>query len=756
MCSLAGGGSLLAASGNLTNATSGPALAPEEASGSTVGLGVVIGVVSNVTAAFGMAIQKLGHLQNARRPVEKQRVGLIIGGFLTYTVGSIINLGALALAPQSVVSGLGTLVLVANCFLAPVLLREPLSLRHDVPATTLIIGSTVLVVIFGSKCTPSFTADELQANFVATGHLVFFITLFSVVVAVAFFIRVNELRFRVQEPDFPDEGNENDDDDEGGEVLEKAYGPRSTPRSDDPPKAGSEVRLSVETPPAAMTEPSDPANPSEATPTKVAVAGGAKRRKKAHYIIDEQCYSMSTPRGALMAWGHALVNGSLQAYCIVFSKVISELVKTTILGKEQVSKPLFWIFIFCWIICTAFQISYMNKSLKHFPALFIVPTLQVMFTCIAILSGGIYFQEFVFFDTTQQILFPVGVVLSLCGVVILSTKEVDDGVRIHAAVEEQESMEDGEADGDERGSEEDDINMEQRGEGGDMRMVADGTEHYDHRHGQGGDQGAAGVIGGDATVAGGGDAAGRGAGRSSSPPGSPQSPTSPTSPRGGRGNNRRASDRRGSDRGGGRVQSRRGSASRRRSAGAGGSGGGGSPPRSVASRRPKHKASAKAHAFAGRRPMAMVGGAVNLALMVRTLRKDLRQRQPDKSKGISRANTVSMGTVARVASGEIDASRHDSRGSRGDSAGSGPAGGAGTPDERPLSTGSSGSQASNMGRPMRYASAPPMREFQTSAAAPVQAARPATSGVITDHSNPGALQTGLSAARARRATAMGP
>ena len=361
-----GNHTLLAMQNQSSGAGSCGAAAGDDAEGSsTLVWGVLIGIASNFTAALGMTIQKKGHNINVLRPAKDRRSYIVVAGFLVYTLGSLINLGALAMAPQSVVAGLGTLVLVSNTFLAPLMLGERVSFRHDIPATLMIIGATILMVLFGSQCTPEYTADELVRAFKAPGHLVFFSCLWCIVVVVAVSIKVQERRHRTLRVVPLEEPLEDD----GASVKDVHH----HEDGDEP----SNKRDSQEEFVSPVNQVALPMTKSVLGSEDEVAREPTKRASKAVYVISEDCYDMAHSKGMILAWAYALVAGSCAAYCIVFSKIISELVKTTILGTPQLHRPEFYLFILAWCFCTAFQINYMNYCLKYFPALFIVPTLQV-------------------------------------------------------------------------------------------------------------------------------------------------------------------------------------------------------------------------------------------------------------------------------------------------------------------------------------------------------------------------------------------
>ena len=73
-----------------------------------------------------------------------------ISGLLLQIIGALFDFGALAFAPQSVVAPLGSLTLVINVFLAPIMHKEKATCKTMI-ATCIIILGCVITVIFSAK-----------------------------------------------------------------------------------------------------------------------------------------------------------------------------------------------------------------------------------------------------------------------------------------------------------------------------------------------------------------------------------------------------------------------------------------------------------------------------------------------------------------------------------------------------------------------------------------------------------------------------
>lgn len=116
---------------------------------------------------------------------ELQSSRWVVIGFAINAFGGLFQAYALTMAPQSVISALVPVVLVANCAFAPCLLGEAVG-KRDLQGTAAIIVSTLVVVLAGqispaadadgttAACnSDDFTAEELLFLLHRGPHLVF-------------------------------------------------------------------------------------------------------------------------------------------------------------------------------------------------------------------------------------------------------------------------------------------------------------------------------------------------------------------------------------------------------------------------------------------------------------------------------------------------------------------------------------------------------------------------------------------------------
>ncbi|KAK9824316.1 hypothetical protein WJX72_009403 [[Myrmecia] bisecta] len=139
--------------------------------------------------------------------------------------------------------------------------------------------------------------------------------------------------------------------------------------------------------------------------------------------------NLSTYWMRLLPVSYALFSGMLGTQSVLFSKTLSTLIRTSIKGDSQVDSWFFWFIIVCLIATAFFWVSRLNKALKLFPAIIIVPTMQISWTLFSIISGGVYFKEYLTFTKLSATMFALGVLIVFAGVYLLTPaqkKELKD------------------------------------------------------------------------------------------------------------------------------------------------------------------------------------------------------------------------------------------------------------------------------------------------------------------------------------------
>jgi len=70
------------------------------------------------------------------------------------------------------------------------------------------------------------------------------------------------------------------------------------------------------------------------------------------------------------------------------------------------------------------QLTYLNRALAHFEALWVIPGLQCFWSLSSISMGAVFFEEFAGFEPWMYGSFFAGVSLSLGGIAIVASSEI--------------------------------------------------------------------------------------------------------------------------------------------------------------------------------------------------------------------------------------------------------------------------------------------------------------------------------------------
>jgi hypothetical protein len=68
------------------------------------------------------------------------------------------------------------------------------------------------------------------------------------------------------------------------------------------------------------------------------------------------------------------------------------------------------------------QIHFLSIALQKFDSLYCVPIFQCFYILVSAVGGATFFKEFSSFTLVQSIMFPMGIVLTLSGVFLLSRR----------------------------------------------------------------------------------------------------------------------------------------------------------------------------------------------------------------------------------------------------------------------------------------------------------------------------------------------
>ena len=147
---------------------------------------------------------------------------------------------------------------------------------------------------------------------------------------------------------------------------------------------------------------------------------------------------------------YSIFSAMLGSQSVLFGKSISVILRTTFSGNNQLGNWYTWVVLPIFAFTALFWVTRLNKvgksathwarrwaccidkgtsrqarsgslvcvphplmsqGLRMFPAMLIVPLMQIAWTLFSIVSGMIYFQEYLGFTTLKAIMFTVGVLV---------------------------------------------------------------------------------------------------------------------------------------------------------------------------------------------------------------------------------------------------------------------------------------------------------------------------------------------------------
>ena len=119
------------------------------------------------------------------------------------------------------------------------------------------------------------------------------------------------------------------------------------------------------------------------------------------------------------------LSGIFGAQSLLFGKSVASLLATSMTkGEDQFESPLTYAFILALGACLLGQLHFFATALEFFDALFVVPVFKCFYLMLSTVGGALYFREVQNFDTRQWIFFPLGLVMNIAGVWVLSSRDM--------------------------------------------------------------------------------------------------------------------------------------------------------------------------------------------------------------------------------------------------------------------------------------------------------------------------------------------
>ena len=353
--------------------------------------GVALAVCGSSLEAAGLNGMKHSHTAERRREVPTRRPvlrrPLWWAGFGVFLAGNGMDFVALGLVGQSTVALCGSTSMLTNAAVAR-WLGETFPQR-DAYGTLLIIIGVAVTVAFSDRKVQDYDLEEVLARYREPGPAFFIGGVCAAATVLVVFIW--------------------------------AFRGLDSVASDPPPEA-SEAAL--ESPPRWGAE-MVPLQRRGADPSATAEQnkGGQPPDLPAPGGLSQAGLSLMLERPPLeraFCLAHPAVGALIASLAINIGKAVSELFLTTFQGDNQLGKPLSWVLITAFAVCLVAQLHFIDRSLRINDALLHVPVFYVLWNLLAMVGGGVVFEEFAGFGAADYSLFSVGAIILFLGVYFCS------------------------------------------------------------------------------------------------------------------------------------------------------------------------------------------------------------------------------------------------------------------------------------------------------------------------------------------------
>jgi hypothetical protein len=133
-------------------------------------------------------------------------------------------------------------------------------------------------------------------------------------------------------------------------------------------------------------------------------------------------------RSILRRWHpvcYAGMSGIFGSCSVIMAASTMQLLKTTFKGTNQFKRVETYLILIAMIAFIMMQTHFLALGLKYFDSLFIVPVFQCFFIIFSIFGGAIYFRELDSFTVPQWVLFLLAVGVTLGGILLMSSREME-------------------------------------------------------------------------------------------------------------------------------------------------------------------------------------------------------------------------------------------------------------------------------------------------------------------------------------------
>ena len=354
-------------------------------------------LVGSSLEAAGLNGMKHAHTAERRRTPESRRPvlrrPLWWAGFGVFLAGNAMDFVALGLAGQSIVALCGSTSMLTNAAVARWL--GEVFTRKDAYGTLLIIVGVAVTVAFSRRTVREYDLDQILARYSQPGPASFI----GGVCAAAFVLLVFIWANRTLDPLGHEAGGG-----EGKEMVLAGGGRKAAGGGEaaTPANAGPEAGAAV--------------GAGDRAAGGLEMGGLQALPNSSVSLADLSTMLQRSPLERAYHLAHPAVGALIAAIAINIGKAVSELLVTTVQGDNQLDKPLSYVLIAAFVCCLVSQLHFIDRSLRINDALLHVPVFYVLWNLLAMVGGGVVFEEFAGFRASDYALFSLGSGILFLGV----------------------------------------------------------------------------------------------------------------------------------------------------------------------------------------------------------------------------------------------------------------------------------------------------------------------------------------------------
>lgn len=426
-------------------------------------VGVVLVTVASAGSTVGIILMKKSFGDTGEHQSLRDKL-IWISGLAMMVGGAILDFVAFGFAAQSLIAPLGSVTLLCNVVLSPLLLGEKVAMTDWISAAIIAAGCT-LAISFGDHETKTYKFDELmdlydneavQAYLPVVGALTAFFFAANYMLEKPAVILAEE--HRRQSPPAPEgvsvnrntlmglDGLDGPPGDEPSTARSTSSDESDTSTSDKPVELPGGFLVALKHRESggdddASLQPLSPSHSTHNVEMKAGNPGSTSRdaqQKPPPVTSDLEGEAELTPQEILPFIPHkwhmihgffyAAAGGLCGSCSVLFGKSVAEIIKPGLTDGDGTAWGRFETYLILIAMGgTLFiQMKGLNKGLEFHPAVFIVPVYQTFWILGSIIGGGLYFKEFQNLSQLGMAMFTVGVLTCIGGVGVLTYFRWDD------------------------------------------------------------------------------------------------------------------------------------------------------------------------------------------------------------------------------------------------------------------------------------------------------------------------------------------